>query len=63
LFFVLVATGIGLFLEASAKQTAGVVLLGLAATWFFGSVGLPTLRLVLSLTACFVGICLAAVPI
>jgi hypothetical protein len=40
---VLVATGLSLFLEASAKQTAGIVLLGLAATWLLGSLPLRLL--------------------
>lgn len=36
LFLVFVATGITLIREASMKQTAGIALLGLAATWFIG---------------------------
>jgi hypothetical protein len=60
---VLVATGASLFLEASAKQTAGIVLLGLAATWFVGSIGLRTLGLILSVTACGVGLYVAVSPI
>lgn len=47
LFLVLVATGLSLFFEASAKQTAGILLLGLAATWFLGSVLSRTLGLII----------------
>jgi hypothetical protein len=39
LFLVLVATGLSLFFEASAKQTAGIIVLGMAATWVVGSAG------------------------
>ncbi len=63
LLLILVATGLSLFLEASAKQTAGIALIGLAATWFFGSVGPRTLGLILCSMACCVGLYLAVVPI
>jgi len=63
LFLVLIATGTSLLFEASAKQTAGVMLLGLAATWFFGSLAPRTLGLILSSMACCVGLCLATLPI
>lgn len=63
LFLVLIAAGGSLLFEASAKQTAGVVLLGLAATWFFGSLAVRTLGLTFSLVACCVGLCLAILPI
>jgi len=54
LFLVLVATGLSLFFEASAKQTAGIVLLGVAATWLFGSVSLRTLGFTACSLACAV---------
>ena len=63
LFFVLVAAGLSLFFEASAKQTAGIVLLGLAATWFFGSVAPRTLGLILASAASCVGLYLLIAPI
>lgn len=47
LFLVLVAIGLSLFFEASAKQTAGILLLGSAATWFLGSVRPRTLGLII----------------
>jgi hypothetical protein len=59
----LAATGASLLLDASAKQTAGVVLLGLAAAWFFGSVGIRTLGVILSSIACCVGLYIATSPI
>jgi hypothetical protein len=63
LFLVLVAAGISLFLEASAKQTAGVVLLALAATWLVGSASLRTLRFTLSTLVFSVGLFVAAYPV
>ena len=63
LFLVLVATGLSLFFEASAKQTAGIVLLGVAATWLFGSVSLRTLGFTACSLACAVGLLIAVVPL
>lgn len=63
LFLVLVAAGISLFFEDSAKQTAGIVLLGLAATWLLGSLSVRALRLLSSVMACGVGIFLAGKPV
>jgi hypothetical protein len=63
LFIVLVATGLILLLEASAKQTAGIVLLGLAATWLLGSLRLRVLWLIFSLVAFVAGIGVAAMPV
>src|SRR5260370_41540287 len=63
LFLVLVDTGLSLCLEARAKQTAGIVLLGLAATWFFGSVRLRTLGLMLTSAACCAGLYLTIAPV
>ena len=63
LFLVIVATGLGLFLDASMKQTAGVVLLGLAATWLIGSLGLRTLWLLSSVVVSGIGIFITAKPI
>ena len=63
LFLVLIATGLSLLFEASAKQTAGVVLLGLAATWLFGSLSLRTLGIIACLLACASGLFIAAYPV
>jgi hypothetical protein len=63
LFLVLVAAGISLVAEASAKQTSGVVLLGLAAAWLLGSLRLRVLWLLSSLIACAAGIFTAGQPV
>jgi hypothetical protein len=62
-FLVLVTVGLSLFFEASAKQTVGIFLLGLAATWFFGSVSLRALALIASSVAFLSGISLAVLPL
>ena len=59
----IVATGLGLFLDASMKQTAGVVLLGLAATSLIGSLGLRTLWFLSSVVVSGIGIFITAKPI
>jgi|GEM_PF-5304860 len=56
-FLVLVATGVSLLLNASARQATGIALLGIAATWLVGSVNLRTLRAISALA------CLAALGI
>ncbi len=63
LFLVLVATGLSLFFEASAKQTAGIVLLGVAATWLLGSLSLRTLGLASCSLACALGLFIAVFPL
>src|SRR5208337_1903246 len=63
LLLVLAATGVGLLLDASAKQTMGIVLLGLAATWFVGSVAVRTLGIILSVMTFCVGLYLVAMPV
>lgn len=63
LFLVLVATGISLFLEASAKQTAGIALIGLAGTWLVGSLSVRALGILFPLTLFGLGVCLAALPV
>lgn len=63
LFLVLVATGLSLFLEASAKQTAGVVLIGLAATWLVGGLSIRALGILCSLSACTAGFSIAGIPL
>lgn len=63
LFLVLVAAGLSLFLEASAKQTAGGVLIGLAVTWLLGTISLRALGVLCSLTVCAVGVCIATFPV
>jgi hypothetical protein len=62
LFLVLVAAGLSLFSEASLKQTAGIVVLGLAATWFIGSLSVRVVGIVLSLAAFACGLFLVVVP-
>ncbi len=62
-FLVLVAAGLSLSFEASAKQTAGIVLLGVAATWLFGSVSLRVLGFVSCSLGCISGLCVAILPI
>jgi hypothetical protein len=63
LFLVVVATGLSLFFEASAKQTTGIALLGLAATWLLGSLSVRVLWLFSSLLSCAVGVALIVVPV
>jgi hypothetical protein len=63
LFLVLVAAGVSLFLEASAKQTAGAVVLGIAAAWAFGSLGLRMLGLLSCTLVCAVGLGILGVPV
>jgi len=63
LFLVLVAAGVSLFLETSAKQTAGVVLLGIAAAWTFGSLTLRMLVLLSCALGCAVGFGILSVPV
>lgn len=63
LFLVLVAAGLSLFLEASVKQTAGIALLGLAATWLLGSLSIRALGILCSLTVFAVGFSVAAIPV
>jgi hypothetical protein len=62
-FLVLVAAGISLLFEASAKQTAGVILLGVAATWLLGTVSVRLLWLLSSFFACLVGIIVGGKPV
>jgi hypothetical protein len=63
LFLALLAVGLSLYLEASAKQTAGVVLFGIAFAWLFGSVSMRVLSLSLCLLVCAVGAALAGFPL
>lgn len=63
LFLVLVAAGISLIAEASAKQTTGVVLLGFAAAWLLGSLRLRVVWLLSSLIACAAGIFTTGQPV
>ena len=62
LFLVLVAAGISLLLEATVKQTAGAVVLGIAAAWAFGSLSPRTLAFFSCSLACAAGLSLAGVP-
>lgn len=63
LFLVLVASGLSLLFEASVKQTAGIVLLGTAATWLFGSMSLRTLGFASSSLVSIIGLYVAISPI
>lgn len=63
LFLVLVATGLSLFFEASAKQTAGIVVLGVAATWLVGIASLRLLGFMSCSVVCVTGLCVAALPL
>lgn len=63
LLLVLAGAGLCLFLDASAKQTAGAVLLGLAGTWLLGSLNLRTLWFLSSLLLFAVGLSIAAAPV
>jgi hypothetical protein len=63
LFLVIVTTGLALFLDATLKQTAGIVLLGLAATWLVGSLSLRVLWAASSIVACGAGIVIGGKPI
>lgn len=63
LFLVIVVAGLSLLLEASTRQTAGIILLGLAATWLVGSVALRTLWFVLSALVFIVGLYVATFPV
>lgn len=63
LFLAVVATGFTLLLEASAKQTAGVLLLGVAAAWLIGSLSARTLGIVGCLLVCTLGLFIAVLPV
>ena len=63
LFLTLIATSLGLLLELSAKQTAGIALLGVALAWLFGSVAVRTLGLTFLILISALGLYLAAAPL
>jgi hypothetical protein len=63
LFLVLVAAGISLFFEASEKQTTGIILLGLAATWLVGTLSVRLLWLLSSFLGCLVAIIVGGKPV
>jgi hypothetical protein len=63
LLLVLAATGASLLLDASAKQTMGIVLLGLAVAWFVGSVAVRTLGIILFVMTFCIGLYVAVLPI
>jgi hypothetical protein len=63
LFLVIVTAGLSLLLEASTRQTAGVILLGLAATWLVGSMALRTFGYVVSALVFTAGLYVAAFPV
>jgi len=63
LFLAVAATGLSLLLEASAKQTAGILVLGIATAWLIGSLSSRTLGIVACLLACASGLVMAAKPV
>jgi len=62
LFLVVVAAGVSLFLEASIKQTTGIALIGLAATWLLGSLSIRAFSILCCLTVFALGFSIAAFP-
>jgi hypothetical protein len=63
LFLTLVAVGIGLFLDASAKQAVGITLLGIAFSWLIGSLTPRAFGVMFAILLCAVGLYVAADPI
>src|SRR5579863_920624 len=63
LFLTLVAAGLSLLFGADAKQTAGVVLLGLATTWVLGGLSPRTIGLSTSILALLAGVSIAGLPV
>jgi hypothetical protein len=63
LFLTLVVAGFSLLPDASARQTAGVILLGLAATWLVGSMALRTLWFAVSAIVFTAGLSIAVFPV
>jgi len=63
LLAVLAGAGLCLILDASAKQTAGVVMLGLAGTWLLGDLSLRTIRLLASFLFFAGGLSMVIVPV
>jgi hypothetical protein len=60
---VVAGAGLSLILDASAKQTTGFVLLGLACTWLLAGLSQRTLRLMGSLLFIVGGLSLTVVPL
>jgi hypothetical protein len=60
---VVAGAGLSLILDASAKQTTGFVLLGLACTWLLAGLSQRALRLVGSLLFSVCGLSLTVVPL
>lgn len=63
LFLTLVAVGCGLFLESSAKQAAGIALVGIAFAWLIGSLTPRALVVTFAILICAVGLYVAVAPI
>jgi len=63
LLLALTATGLSLFFELSAKQTAGVAVLGIALAWFAGSVPTRILGWVAAVLSCLFGLYIALAPL
>jgi hypothetical protein len=59
LFLALIATACGLLFELSAKQTAGIALLGIALAWLFRSLSLRTIGVTSFLVISALGLYLA----
>lgn len=63
LFLTGMALGCGLFLEVSAKQAAGIALIGFALSWLFGSLTPRTLGVAFAILICAVGLFVAVSPV
>ncbi|MBI3403851.1 MAG: hypothetical protein HY046_00135 [Acidobacteria bacterium] len=63
IFFLLVATGLSLFFEASAKQTVGIAFLGVATTWLIGSLSLRALGIIGCILVSALGLLIGALPV
>jgi hypothetical protein len=55
--------GCGLFLEVSAKQAAGIALIGFALSWLIGSLTLRSLAVAIAISVCALGLYVAVSPV
>jgi len=62
LFLTGMAVGCGLFLEVSAKQAAGIALIGVALSWLIGSLTPRTLGVAFAILLCAAGLYIAVPP-
>jgi hypothetical protein len=63
LFLTVVAVGMGLFLECSAKQAVGITLLGIAFSWLIGALSPRALVATFAILLCAVGLYVAVAPV